>query len=167
MSKAFNRLWSASLVSNLSDGVLLAAAPLLAITLTDNTILISSGVVGALAFAIAADVVTIYLLIIAAFIIGTCEVAADTTSQSLIPQILDKEHFEKANSRLQISETVVQGFIGAPLSGFLYALAIYIPFFFNSVGYIVSAVLALSMPIHFLQDVRNEKPKSEQNKIIS
>ena len=96
MSKAFNRLWSASLVSNLSDGVLLAAAPLLAITLTDNTILISllgamvmlpwllfaipigtlvdrvdrrfilagtnllrSGVVGALAFAIAADVVTI------------------------------------------------------------------------------------------------------------
>jgi MFS family permease len=106
-------------------------------------------------------------LIIAAFIIGTCEVAADTTSQSLIPQILDKEHFEKANSRLQISETVVQGFIGAPLSGFLYALAIYIPFFFNSVGYIVSAILALSMPIHFLQDVRNEKPKSEQNHFVA
>lgn len=204
MGKAFNRLWSVSLVSNLSDGVLLAAAPLLAITLTDNTILISllgamvmlpwllfaipigtlvdrvdrrfilagtnllrSGVVGALAFAIAADVVTIYLLIIAAFIIGTCEVAADTTSQSLIPQILDKEHFEKANSRLQISETVVQGFIGAPLSGFLYALAIYIPFFFNSVGYIVSAILALSMPIHFLQNVRNKKPKSEQNKFVA
>ena len=104
MSKAFNRLWSASLVSNLSDGVLLAAAPLLAITLTDNTILISllgamvmlpwllfaipigtlvdrvdrrfilagtnllrSGVVGALAFAIAADVVTIYLLFMKCF----------------------------------------------------------------------------------------------------
>jgi len=204
MSKAFNRLWSASLVSNLSDGVLLAAAPLLAITLTDNTILISllgamvmlpwllfaipigalvdrldrrhilagtnllrSAVVGALAFTIAADLVTIYLLILAAFIIGTCEVAADTTSQSLIPQILDKVHFEKANSRLQISETVVQGFIGAPLSGFLYALAIYIPFFFNSVGYIVSAILALSMPIHFLQDVRNEKPKSEQNNFVA
>jgi hypothetical protein len=41
VSKAFNRLWSASLVSNLADGVLLAAAPLLAITLTDNTVLIS------------------------------------------------------------------------------------------------------------------------------
>jgi hypothetical protein len=41
MGKAFNRLCSASLVSNLSDGVLLAAAPLLAITLTNNTILIS------------------------------------------------------------------------------------------------------------------------------
>ena len=203
MGKAFNRLWSASLVSNLSDGVLLAAAPLLAITLTDNTILISllgamvmlpwllfaipigtlvdrldrrhilagtnllrSAVVGSLAFAIAADVVTIGLLIAAAFIIGTCEVAADTTSQSLIPQIVDKEQFEKANSRLQISETVVQGFIGAPFSGFLYALAIYIPFFFNSLGYVISAILALSMPIHFLQDMRNQKPQAEQNKFV-
>jgi MFS family permease len=203
VGKAFNRLWSASLVSNLSDGVLLAAAPLLAITLTDNTILISllgamvmlpwllfaipigtlvdrldrrhilagtnllrSAVVGSLAFAIAADVVTIGLLIAAAFIIGTCEVAADTTSQSLIPQIVDKEQFEKANSRLQISETVVQGFIGAPFSGFLYALAIYIPFFFNSLGYVISAILALSMPIHFLQDIRNQKPAAEKNKFV-
>ena len=201
MGRAFNRLWSASLVSNLSDGVLLAAAPLLAITLTDNTILISllgamvmlpwllfaipigtlvdrldrrhilagtnllrSAVVGSLAFAIAADVVTIGLLIAAAFIIGTCEVAADTTSQSLIPQIVDEKQFEKANSRLQISETVVQGFIGSPFSGFLYALAIYIPFFFNSLGYVISAILALSMPIHFLQDIRNQKPQAEKNK---
>lgn len=204
MSKAFNRLWSASLVSNLSDGVLLAAAPLLAITLTDNTVLISllgamimlpwllfaipigtlvdrldrryilagtnllrSAVVGVLAFTIAADLVNIYLLILTAFIIGSCEVASDTTAQSLIPQILKEKHFEKANSRLQISETVVQGFIGAPLSGFLYALAIYIPFFFNSVGYIVSAILAFSMPIHFLQDVRNRKKEIEQKHFVS
>ena len=204
MSKAFNRLWSASLVSNLSDGVLLAAAPLLAITLTDNTVLISllgamimlpwllfaipigtlvdrldrryilagtnllrSVVVGVLAFTIAADLVNIYLLILAAFIIGSCEVASDTTAQSLIPQILEEKHFEKANSRLQISETVVQGFIGAPLSGFLYALAIYIPFFFNSVGYIVSAILAFSMPIHFLQDVRNRKKEIEQKHFVA
>ena len=204
MGKAFNRLWSASLVSNLSDGVLLAAAPLLAITLTDNTVLISllgamvmlpwllfaipigtlvdrldrryilagtnllrSAVVGALAFTIAADLVTIHFLILAAFIIGSCEVASDTTAQSLIPQILEEKHFEKANSRLQISETVVQGFIGAPLSGFLYALAIYIPFFFNSVGYIVSAILALSMPIHFLQDVRKEERKAEPKHFIA
>ena len=204
MGKAFNRLWSASLVSNLSDGVLLAAAPLLAITLTDNTVLISllgamvmlpwllfaipigtlvdrldrryilagtnllrSAVVGALAFTIAADLVTIHFLILAAFIIGTCEVASDTTAQSLIPQILEEKHFEKANSRLQISETVVQGFIGAPLSGFLYSLAIYIPFFFNSVGYIISAILALSMPIHFLQDVRKEERKAEPKHFVA
>jgi MFS family permease len=132
-----------------------------------GTNLLRSAVVGALAFTIAADLVTIHFLILAAFIIGTCEVASDTTAQSLIPQILEEKHFEKANSRLQISETVVQGFIGAPLSGFLYALAIYIPFFFNSVGYIISAILALSMPIHFLQDVRKEERKAEPKHFIA
>ena len=42
MGPAFNRMWAASIVSNLADGVLGAAAPLLAIALTDNTVLISA-----------------------------------------------------------------------------------------------------------------------------
>lgn len=196
MGPAFNRLWASSLVSNLADGVLMAAAPLIAISLTDSTVLISitgamvmlpwllfaipigamvdrvdrryilatsnairSAVVGAAALAIATDRLTIYWLIAAAFVIGVCEVANDTTAQSLIPQILDEEHYEKGNSRLQISETVIQGFIGAPLSGFLYALAIWLPFFINSIGYAVATLLALSIPIQYLQDVRTETLK--------
>ena len=199
MSPAFNRLWASSMVSNLADGVLMAAAPLVAISLTDSTVLISvtaamvmlpwllfaipigamvdrvdrrfilaisnvirSAVVGLAALAIATDRLTIYWLIAAAFIIGTCEVANDTTAQSLIPQILDEEHYEKGNSRLQISETVVQGFVGAPLSGFLYALAIYLPFFINSLGYAVAAILAISIPIQYLQEVR--KDAASENK---
>ena len=46
MGPAFKRLWASSLVSNLADGVLIAAAPLLAITLTDSTVLIS--IIGAM-----------------------------------------------------------------------------------------------------------------------
>lgn len=187
------------MVSNLADGVLMAAAPLVAISLTESTVLIfvtaamvmlpwllfaipigaivdrvdrrfilaisnviRSAVVGLAALAIASDRLTIYWLIAAAFIIGTCEVANDTTAQSLIPQILDEEHYEKGNSRLQISETVVQGFVGAPLSGFLYALAIYLPFFINSLGYAVAAILAISIPIQYLQEVR--KDAASENK---
>lgn len=193
MGPAFNRLWASSLVSNLADGVLMAAAPLLAITLTDSTVLISvvgamvmlpwllfampigvmvdrvdrrfilagsnairSAVIGAVALGIATGHITIYWLIFSAFIIGVCEVATDTTAQSLIPQILDEEHYEKGNSRLQISETVIQGFIGSPLSGFLYAIAIWLPFFINSIGYAVATLFALSIPIQYLQDVRTE-----------
>jgi MFS family permease len=203
MNPAFNRMWAASIVSNLADGVLGAAAPLLAIALTDNTVLISSlgamvmlpwllfaipigamvdrldrrfilagsnavraGIIGCVALGVATHHVTIYWLIAASFIIGICEVAADTTSQSLIPQVLDKENYEKGNSRLSISETVVQGFIGSPLSGFLYAIAIYLPFFFNSFGYVVSALLALSIPIKYLQDVRAEKADFEKRNFV-
>ena len=201
MGPAFNRMWAASIVSNLADGVLGAAAPLLAIALTDNTVLISSlgamvmlpwllfaipigalvdrldrrfilagsnairaTIIGVVALGVATHHVTIYWLIAASFIIGVCEVAADTTSQSLIPQLLQKENFEKGNSRLSISETVVQGFIGSPLSGVLYAIAIYLPFFFNSLGYVVSALLALSIPIKYLQDVRTENAEKEKKK---
>jgi MFS family permease len=123
---------------------------------------IRSAVIGVLALGIATGHVNIYWLIFSAFVIGVCEVATDTTAQSLIPQILDEEHYEKGNSRLQISETVIQGFIGSPLSGFLYALAIWLPFFINSIGYAVATVLALSIPIQYLQDVRTESAKENK-----
>jgi MFS family permease len=197
-------MWAASIVSNLADGVLGAAAPLLAIALTDNTVLISSLgamvmlpwllfaipigalvdrldrrfilagsnsiralIVGCVALGVATHHVTIYWLILASFIIGICEVAADTTSQSLIPQVLQKENFEKGNSRLSISETVVQGFIGSPLSGALYAIAIYLPFFFNSFGYFVASALAISIPIKYLQDVRKESLDHQNRNFIN
>ncbi len=204
MGPAFNRMWASSIISNLSDGILIAAAPLLAISLTDSTVLISaigamvmlpwllfaipigvlvdrvdrrfilaganatrSAVVGLLALLIATDNVSIYWLLVASFVIGVCEVAADTTAQSLIPQILEENNYEKGNSRLQISETVIQGFVGAPLSGFIYAIAISLPFFINSLGLAVAALLALSIPIKYLQDVRNEGVEKEKKKFVA
>ena len=204
MGPAFNRIWASSIVSNLSDGLLATAVPLLAISLTHNPILISaigatvmlpwllfaipigalvdrvdrrfilaganairSSVVGILALAIAVDIVTIYWLIIAGFVIGVCEVAADTTAQSLIPQILEEKDYERGNSRLQISETVIQGFVGAPISGFIYAIAIYLPFFINSLGFAVASIFALSIPIKYLQDVRVEEAKKEPSHFIA
>ena len=204
MGPAFNRMWASSIVSNLSDGILIAAAPLLAISLTDSTVLISaigamvmlpwllfaipigvlvdridrrfilaganatrSAVVGLLALLIATKHVSIYWLLLSAFVIGVCEVAADTTAQSLIPQILEEKNFEKGNSRLQISETVIQGFVGAPLSGFIYAIAISLPFFFNSLGFAISALLALSIPIKYLQDVRSDNAPTEKKNFVA
>lgn len=204
MGPAFNRMWASSIVSNLSDGILIAAAPLLAITLTDSTVLISaigamvmlpwllfaipigvlvdridrrfilaganatrSAVVGVLALLIATDHVSIYWLLFASFIIGMSEVAADTTAQSLIPQILEEKNFEKGNSRLQISETVIQGFVGSPLSGFIYSIAISLPFFINSLGLAVAALLALSIPIKYLQDIRHDDVDKEKKKFVA
>ena len=204
MGPAFNRMWASSIISNLSDGILIAAAPLLAISLTDSTVLISaigamvmlpwllfaipigvlvdrvdrrfilaganatrSAVVGMLALLIATDQVTIYWLLVASFVIGVCEVAADTTAQSLIPQIVDEKNIEKGNSRLQISETVIQGFVGAPLSGFIYAIAIALPFFINSLGLAIASLLALSIPIKYLQDVRTDNVEKEKKKFVA
>ncbi len=204
LGAAFNRMWGASLASNLADGVMIAAAPLLAVTLTKNPILISalSGllmlpwllfaipigvlvdrvdrryllaganatrclVAGAVVVTITQHAITIYGLLLASFVIGACEVVADTTSQSLIPQILRASQFERGNSRLQISETVIKGFVGAPLSSFLYAAAVFSPFAANGVGYLVAAVLALLIPVKFLQDLREAKVEETRTSFIT
>ena len=187
LGPAFNRLFSASVISNLSDGLLAVAAPLLAITLTKDPVLISMmsalvmlpwllfaipiGLVvdrvdkrllitctnslrfiisGLLALAISTDFITIYWLFLAAFLIGICEVASDTAAQSLIPVILEKKHYEHANSRISTAETVIQNFIGAPLSGFLYAIAIVLPFALNSLGFLIAAVFVFLIPAHLV-----------------
>ena len=187
LGPAFNRLFSASVISNLSDGLLAVAAPLLAISLTKDPVLISMlsafvmlpwllfaipiGLIvdrsdkrllvtltnsirfitaGLVALAISTDTITIYWLLLATFLIGTCEVATDTAAQSLIPVILEKKNFEKANSRMNIAQTVIQNFIGAPLSGFLYATAIVLPFILNSLGFLIAAIFVFLIPAHLI-----------------
>ena len=189
----FSRIWSASLITNLVDGVLRLAAPLLAVSLTEDPILIGAlsalGLlpwlffaipIGALvdrvdrrkalvignslravialfiAFAVSQDFINIWLLLISVFFFGICEVLVDTTSQAVLPKILDKTNYERGNSRLQISEVIVSQFAGAPLSGLLYAVSIALPFFFSTTGFILAGLLILLFPFERAINVRKE-----------
>ncbi len=189
----FSRIWSASLITNLVDGVLRLAAPLLAVSLTEDPILIGAlsalGLlpwlffaipIGAIvdrvdrrkalvlgnslravitlfiAFAVSQDFINIWLLLIAVFFFGICEVLVDTTSQAVLPQILDKSNYERGNSRLQISEVIVSQFAGAPLSGLLYAVSIALPFFFSTTGFILAGLLILLFPFERAINARKE-----------
>ena len=184
----FSRIWSASLITNLADGVLKLAAPLLAVSLTEDPVLISllsalsllpwlffaipigsfvdrtdrrkALILGNLArtiislfvsFSISQEFINIWLFLVAVFAIGICEVLVDTTSQSVLPQILEKKDFEKGNSRLQISEVIVSQFAGSPLSGFLYAIMIALPFYFSTTGFLIAAIVIAVVP--FVKDV--------------
>ncbi|NBP22575.1 MAG: MFS transporter [Actinobacteria bacterium] len=189
----FSRIWSASLITNLVDGVLRLAAPLLAVSLTEDPILIGAltalGLlpwlffaipIGAIvdrvdrrkalvlgnslraaialfiAFAVSQGFINIWLLLISVFFFGICEVLVDTTSQAVLPQILDKSNYERGNSRLQISEVIVSQFAGAPLSGLLYAVSIALPFFFSTTGFILAGLLILLFPFESEINARKE-----------
>ena len=189
----FSRIWSASLITNLVDGVLRLATPLLAVSLTEDPILIGAlsalGLlpwlffaipIGAIvdrvdrrkalvlgnllraliaffiAFAVLQGFINIWLLLISVFFFGICEVLVDTTSQSVLPQILDKSNYERGNSRLQISEVIVSQFAGAPLSGFLYAVSIALPFYFSTTGFILAGLLILLFPFEREINARKE-----------
>jgi len=189
----FSRIWSASLITNLVDGVLRLASPLLAVSLTEDPILIGAltalGLlpwlffaipIGAIvdrvdrrkalvlgnslraaialfiAFAVSQGFINIWLLLISVFLFGICEVLVDTTSQAVLPQILDKSNYERGNSRLQISEVIVSQFAGAPLSGLLYAVSIALPFFFSTTGFILAGLLILLFPFERAINARKE-----------
>jgi MFS family permease len=186
LGPSFNRLWSASLASNLADGIFKTSAPLLAATLTKDPIVISlmaalvmlpwllfaipiGGIVDRidrrlllasanavrflmaayLATMIALDLITIPVLYFVVFVFGIAEVLYDTTAQSMIPQILEPKNLERGNARLEIGAVTVGEFIGAPISGILFAVAIAIPFFVGGAGVLVAGILVLTIPGNF------------------
>lgn len=137
----------------------------LLVTFTNTLRFVLAGLV---ALAITTDTITIYWLLLAAFLIGICEVAADTAAQSLIPVILEKKNFERANSRLNIAETVIQNFVGAPLSGFLYATAIVLPFMLNSLGFLIAAIFVFLIPAHLIVTPQDkEQAVKERDSFLS
>jgi MFS family permease len=85
------------------------------------------------------------------FVFGVSEVVYDTATQSTIPTLLSETQLEKGNSRLQIADTVMQGFVGVPLGGFIFATAAFIPFLGVSACYLVAVLLVLSIARDALQ----------------
>lgn len=119
-------------------------------------------IAAAVAVAVATESITIWWLFIAAFAIGIAEVVYDTTTQSMIPQLVPKPKMDRANSRLQSAEILVAEFVGAPVSGILYAIAIVIPFFVNSAGLLIAIVLVLMIPRTYVGALGAPKPAPKQ-----
>ena len=123
--------------------------------------LLRTFIVAVMAIAISAGVMSIYLLLGLIFIAGACEVSIDTTAQSMIPEMLEKDQLERGNSRLFIAETVISQFIGSPLSGFLYALAVVVPFYSAGGGYLLALLILLVMPYQRAAIDRKERDRDQ------
>ena len=183
LGATFNKLWSATLASNVADGLLKTSVPLLAATLTRDPVVVAAlaavvmlpwlffaipigslvdrvdrrkalwlanvirfATSAALTVSIVTGTVNIPILYAVAFIIGAAEVLYDTTAQALIPQMLKPEQLERGNSRLSIGATMVGELVGSPLSGILYAAAIFLPFLSGTLGILLAAVLVAVIP---------------------
>jgi len=181
---AFARLWTASIASNLADGIGRLAVPLLAVSLTKDPVAIA--VIGALAYVpwllfgipagvladrmdrrlamalgngvrflvaaalsvtIATDHLTLWLLYAATLVFGVGETIVDNATNAVVPALVDRVNFDRANSRIQAAQISVDNFIATPISGVLYAAAIVLPTIVGATGYVVAAALALALPV--------------------
>ena len=120
----------------------------------------------AVSFLIASHHLTIALLFLAVLIFGTCEVIADTTAQTLIPQMLEKEELERGNSRLYLAETVIQNFIGNPSGGFFYGIALGLPMLVSGTGYLIAAALIMAIPLHAIHAHKTDEEKAAREPFI-
>jgi MFS family permease len=180
----FRRLWAANAVSNVGDGVTLAAGPLLVASLTDNPALISGAVfaqqlpwllfslisgayvdrldrrvliavvnvvravvLGGLALAVGTGMITVGLIYVAFFLLGTGETLADNAAVALVPAIVPAARLPGANARLLGSQIVGNQLLGPPLGAWLFVVAAAIPFGLNAVSFVLAGALIATLPL--------------------
>ena len=94
---------------------------------------------GGLALAVAGDIATLSMLYAVAVLLGMGETLFDTSAQSLLPAVVERDDLTRANSRLFAVELVANTFIGPPLGGLLAAASLALALGLPAAAYLVGA----------------------------
>jgi len=193
LGSAFRWLLGSAIVTNLGDGVAIAAGPLLVASLTRDPFLVSlaflseqlpvllfgflSGavadrldrrkvvvtvnlgralVLAILAATIAMGTVSIAIVLVGLFVLGTGETFANVSTSSLLPRIVTRADLGIANARTQGAFLLANQLVGPPIGAFLFAVGMAIPFGVDATGFALGAVLVSRMAV----DVAREAPRA-------
>lgn len=107
--------------------------------------LVRAGVLAVLTAAVLTDVVSIGLVLTVLFVLGTAEVFADNSSQTLLPMVVHRDDLAVANARLQTGFITVNQLAGPPIGAALFALGHAWPFAAQTVLVAAGAVLVSRM----------------------
>jgi MFS family permease len=161
LGPAYWRLWWASAVSTTGDGVLVAALPLLAVTITRNPLMISivtaaeflpwlllSLPVGVLVDRHDRATLMWRAQVFQGSVIAILAVLVlfGNASQSVLPQLVRAQQLPQANGNLYAVQTIGQEFAGPPLGSLLFAAAAVVPFGLSAASFAGSAVLLTRLP---------------------
>ena len=178
LGSGFRWLIASSWATNLGDGLMMAAGPLLVSSQTRNPALVAAAAVayqlpwlvfGLIAGALADRLdrrllvmvmdgarvvvlvglcalmvtgqVNIWLVMAALFLIGTAEVFADTTTQTLMPMLVAKADLGIANARIQFGFLTANQLLGPALGAALFAAGMVFPFVVQTVCVALGVVL--------------------------
>ena len=102
-------------------------------------------VLTALVGAVLADVASIWLLYLAAFVLGCFETMFDTAASSMLPNVVGTDRVVAANSRLNAIELTMNSFVGPPIGGFLVAIGVATAFGTAAAGYLGALLCLLAL----------------------
>ena len=94
--------------------------------------------------------VSVAVVLVALFLVGTAEVFADNTSSTLLPMLVPRADLALANSRLQLGFITVNQLAGPPIGAALFAAGMAWPFVTQAVLVALGAVLVsrVVLPAH-------------------
>ena len=121
-------------------------------------------VLGGLTIAVLANVASIWLLYLGAFVLGCFETMFDTAASSMLPNVVGKDRIVAANSRLNAIELTMNSFIGPPVGGFLVAIGVASAFGSAGAAYLGALVCLLTLTGSF-RPVRRGPPTSIRSDI--
>jgi MFS family permease len=201
LGRSFRWLLASTIINNFGDGVVLAAGPLLVLSLTDDPFLISmsvaveflpvllfglpaggvadrfdrkrmvvvanlirAGVLVILVATIVSGAVSILIVLMALFALGTAETFADSASSTLIPGLVNRDDLGLANARSQGGFLLMNQLVGPPIGAFLFTIGLALPFAVNGICFLLGAVLisriVTTMP------VRTGEPTSIRSDLV-
>jgi MFS family permease len=183
----FRWLLASSWISNLGDGISIAAGPLLVASQTRDAFLVALAallqwlphllfglfagalsdrldrrlmvvivdvmravVLAAIAATIVTGVVSIAVVLVALFLLGTAEVFADNSSQTLLPMLVRRQDLALANARINAGFITVNQLVGPPVGAGLFAIGMAWPFVGQAVMVAMGALLVsrIGLPAH-------------------
>lgn len=184
MGSGFRRLLASSWLSNLGDGIALAAGPLLLAELTRDPLLISAAVllqrlpwvvfglyagvladrlerrrlvalvdtvralvIGVLAATVLTDVVTVWVALVALFVLGTAETFADIATGTLLPMVVDDADLGVANARVTFGFQALNQLVGPPVGAALFGFGMAVPFVTQAVLVFAAAQLVARLAL--------------------
>jgi MFS family permease len=100
-----------------------------------------------------------FLFLITSFLLGSATVFRDNSSVSLMPSIVRKDQYERANGRMWSAELVALNFVGPPVGSLLLGIAFILPIFFDAATFFLCAGLIALIPGTF----KAQHPSSEKS----
>ena len=98
-------------------------------------------VLAALVVTIVSGAVSIGLVLVALFILGTAETFADSASSTLLPSVVARRDLGIANARMQGAFLLTNQLVAPPIGAFLFAVGMALPFVVNAAAFALGAVL--------------------------
>lgn len=183
LGSRFDKLTLASGISNVGDGVMAAAFPLLVASITRDPLLVAGATlvgrlpwllfalisgalvdrmdrkrvmvitdtlravgVGLLALGLWIGDVGLVVIYVVAFGLGIAETFFDTSAEAFTPGLVEEDQLPSANGRLQALEFVGGFLAGPPVGALFFAVAVSLPFVFDSASFAIAALFVAFIP---------------------